>query len=229
MGQETRPTGRPARSRSTGPLDRTTGGPRQSGTTGSPSPAFAGAACEFHFAGCPGSVVGQNCLKFMTGTALGPDPTAKPSMSRRPAAGDGDPPTMSRTRLVGAALLFISVLPGCGVLTGDHRTFCERWRDCRHGNRFDACPAGYPVVDGGSAMPIPGGFPNGGAPIMMGGPPGVPFGAETLPQPGTVNPMPPRIPKIGIDEGGKGKQFELEGASRTGGHPGPALPVNGTK
>jgi hypothetical protein len=137
---------------------------------------------------------------------------------------------MSRTRLVGAALLFLAVLPGCGALTGDRRTLCERWRDCWSGNRVEACPAGYPVVDGGCAMPIPGGQPYGGAPIFMGGAPaGGPFGAETLPPPGTFNPMPPKIPKIGIDEGKGGKQFELEGASRPGGPGGPALPVNGSK
>jgi hypothetical protein len=154
---------------------------------------------------------------------------------------------MRRARLIGAALLFLSVLPGCGIFTGDRRTLCERWRDCRDGNRVEACPVGYPVTEGGCAMPIPSGGPFGGAPIMMGGmggpfggapimmggpPPGGPLGAETLPPPGTynqmpgiVNPMPPRIPKIGIDEG-KGKPFELE--SRTG-PAGPALPVNGTK
>jgi hypothetical protein len=135
---------------------------------------------------------------------------------------------MSRTRLAGAALLFLAVLPGCGILTGDRRTLCERWRDCRHGNRFDACPTGYPVVDGGCAMPIPGGMPYQGAPIYMGGPgASIPLGAETLPQPGGAQPIPPRIPKAGIDEG-KGKQFELEGASRTG-PAGPALPTGGLK
>ena len=137
---------------------------------------------------------------------------------------------MSRTRLAGAAVLFLAFLPGCGILTGDRRTLCERWRDCRNGGQVDACPAGYPVVDGGCAMPIPGAMPYQQPPIYMGGP-GVsgPFGAETLPNPGGVQPMPPRIPapKIGVDEG-KGKQFELEGASRTG-PAGPALPTGGLK
>jgi hypothetical protein len=44
------------------------------------------------------------------------------------------------------------------------------------------------------------------------------MGAETLP--------PGRIPKAGIDEG-KGKQFELEGASRTG--PVLTIPATGVR
>jgi hypothetical protein len=137
---------------------------------------------------------------------------------------------MSRTRLAGAALLFLAFLPGCGILTGDRRTLCERWRDCRRGDRCEGVPAGYPVVDGGCGggcgMPIPGGAPYQGAPIYMGGPgASIPLGAETLPQPGGAQTMPPRIPKAGIDEG-KGKQFELEG--RTG-PVGPALPVGSMK
>jgi len=139
---------------------------------------------------------------------------------------------MSRTRLAGAALLLLAFLPGCGTLTGDGRTLCERWRDAWRGDRCAAVPVGYPVVEGGCpggcAMPIPGGLPYQGAPIYMGGPgASVPLGAETLPPPGGANPMPPRIPKAGIDEG-KGKQFELEGAGRTG-PAGPALPVGTIK
>jgi hypothetical protein len=139
---------------------------------------------------------------------------------------------MPRTRLVGAALLFLAFLPGCGILTGDRRTLCERWRDCRNGGQVDACPVSYPVIDSGGAngcaMPIPGGIPYQGPPIYMGGPgASVPLGSETLPQPGGTMPMPPRIPRAGIDEG-KGKQFELEGASRSG-PIGPALPTGGTK
>ena len=92
-----------------------------------------------------------------------------------------------------------------------------------------ACP-------GGCATPIPGGLPYQGAPIYMGGPgiggPGasVPLGSETLPPPNGALTMPPRIPppKIGVDEGKGGKQFELEGAGRTG-PVGPALPVGSTK
>jgi hypothetical protein len=136
---------------------------------------------------------------------------------------------MSRTRLTGAALLFLAFLPGCGALTGDRRTLCERWRDCWNGNRVEACPTGYPVVEGGCAMPIPTGGPYQGAPIYMGGPgASIPSGAETFPPPGGATQIPPaRIPppKIGIDEG-KGKQFELDG--RTG-PIGPALPVSGVK
>lgn len=139
---------------------------------------------------------------------------------------------MSRTRLAGAALLFLALLPGCRTSPCDNRTLCERWRDCWRGNRYDAMPVSYPMMDGGCpggcAMPIPGGMPYQGAPIFMGGPgASVPLGAETLPQPGGIQTMPPRIPKAGIDEG-KGKQFELEGASRTG-PVGPALPTGGVR
>ena len=134
---------------------------------------------------------------------------------------------MSRTRLVGAAFLFIALLPGCGTFSGDRRTLCERWRECWNGgDRCDYVPVSYPMANGGGcAMPIPGAPYQQGPPIFMGGP-GVsgPFGAETLPQP-----MPPKIPapKIGVDEG-KGKQFELEEASRRG-PVGPALPTGGIK
>lgn len=114
------------------------------------------------------------------------------------------------------------------------------------------CPGGFaaPIptggCPGGCATPIPGGFPLGGIPpggiapggipyqgppIYMGGPgPGasVPLGSETLPQPGFPQTMPPRIPAPKIEEGGKGKEFELEGAGRKG-PVGPALPVGSVK
>ena len=159
---------------------------------------------------------------------------------------------MSRTRLAGAAVLFLCLLPGCGILTGDRRTLCERWRDCWQGNRVEACPVSYPAYDGGIPVGLPGGcaggcampIPGGGVPyqqgppIYMGGPgASVPLGSETLPPPnggvptippGSAQPMPPRIPRPGIDEG-KGKQFELEGASRPAGPAGPALPTGGIK
>ena len=139
---------------------------------------------------------------------------------------------MSRTRLAGAAFLFLALLPGCGLFSGDRRTLCERWQDCWRGDRCDATPVGYPVMDGGAcAMPIPGAPIHQGPPIYMGGPgASAPFGAETLPQPGGIQTMPPKIPapKIGVDEGKGGKQFELDQASRTG-PVGPALPTGGTK
>ena len=143
---------------------------------------------------------------------------------------------MSRTRLAGAALLFIALLPGCGILTGDRRTLCERWRDCVNGpERCDYAPTAFPVAmnggcPNGCAMPIPGAPIQQGPPIYMGGPgASVPLGAETLPQPGGVQTMPPRIPapKIGIDEG-KGKQFEVDPASRKG-PVGPLLPTGGAQ
>ena len=94
-------------------------------------------------------------------------------------------------------------------------------------------PVGYPMANGGPgcAMPIPGAPIHQGAPIFMGGPgASMPLGAETLPNPGGVQTMPPRIPapKIGVDEGKGGKQFELDQASRTG-PVGPALPTAGPK
>lgn len=136
---------------------------------------------------------------------------------------------MSRTRLAVAAFLFITLLPGCGILTGDRRTICDRWRDFWVGPQVDACPVSYPVADAGCATPIPTGAPYTGAPIYMGAPgASVPLGSETLPAPGLgAQPMPPLIPKAQIEEG-KGKQFELEGASRKGGV-GPALPMAGAK
>lgn len=136
---------------------------------------------------------------------------------------------MSRARLAGAACLFLALLPGCGLFSGDRRTLCDRWRDCWRGDRCDATPVGYPVMDGGCAMPIPGGMPyHQGPPIYMGGPgASVPLGAETLPPPGGARNMPPQIPPAGINEG-KGKQFELEEAKRTG-PVGPALPTGGIK
>jgi hypothetical protein len=142
---------------------------------------------------------------------------------------------MSRTRLAGAALLFLAFLPGCGILTGDRRTLCERWRDAWRGDRCEAVPVGYPaVIEGGGApgcgcaAPIPGGAPFPAAPIYMGGPgASVPLGSDTLPPPGGAQAIPPRIPKAGIDEG-KGKQFELDQSGRTG-PAGPALPVGAIK
>ena len=139
---------------------------------------------------------------------------------------------MSRTRLAGAALLFLAFLPGCGILTGDRRTLCERWRDTWRGDRCDAMPVGYPIMDAGCpngcAMPIPGAMPYQGAPIYMGGPgASVPMGAETLPPPNGIQPMPRTIPPAGINEG-KGKQFDPDLSSRTG-PAGPALPTGGVK
>jgi hypothetical protein len=146
---------------------------------------------------------------------------------------------MSRTRLVGAALLFLAFLPGCRTSPCDNRTLCDRWHDFWRGDRYEAMPVSYPMMEGGcqggcatpipgGMMPMPGGMPFQGAPIYMGGP-GVsgPMGTDTLPPPPGVQTMPPRIPKAGIDEG-KGKQFELEGAGRTG-PAGPALPVGSIK
>jgi hypothetical protein len=137
---------------------------------------------------------------------------------------------MSRTRLAGAAFLFIAFLPGCGTLTGDRRTLCDRWHDFWYDSRVDACPVSYPIGQPGCAAPIPGATPYAGAPIIMGGPMTSVPGSDTFPPPGTQT-MPPRIPapKIpgGVDEGG-GKQFELGPMSRTG-PLGPALPTGGVK
>lgn len=120
---------------------------------------------------------------------------------------------MFRTRLTGVALLSICFLPGCGLFTGDRGWFC-----CR-GRTMDAMPVSYPMGgDAGCGATVipPAGNPYGGAPIY--GMPGATIPQETFPA--------PRIPKAGIDEG-KGKQFELEGASRTG--PVLTMPANGIK
>jgi hypothetical protein len=79
---------------------------------------------------------------------------------------------------------------------------------------MQATPVSQPmgIGDCGGAVIPPGGMIYG-APIYG------PGGPDTLPAPG-------RIPKAGIDEG-KGKQFELEGASRTG--PALTIPIPGSK
>jgi hypothetical protein len=135
---------------------------------------------------------------------------------------------MLRTRLAAAAVLSLSLLPGCRLFCPD--TWCNR--ECRRGGPCDAIPVSYPVTDPGCCgMPIPSGGPimagpYGGAPVIGG--PVYPNGGltETLPPP--YAPGTPRIPKAGIDEG-KGKQFELEGASRNGNGPVLAVPATGTK
>jgi hypothetical protein len=124
---------------------------------------------------------------------------------------------MFRTPLAGAALLTLVFLPGCGLFSGDRPGLCNRCRGNQSG-RVDASPASYPVVDAGCGGMV---IPPGGH--LIGGPGGYPMG-EPLPMPGGTNP--PRIPRIGIDEG-KGKQFELEGASRTG--PALMMPATGAK
>jgi hypothetical protein len=119
---------------------------------------------------------------------------------------------MFRTRLIGVALLSVCFLPGCGLFSGNG----GGWFCCR-GRTDAAMPVSYPgggAECGGTVIP-PAGNPYG-APIY--GMPGAAIPQETFP--------PPRIPKAGIDEG-KGKQFELEGASRTG--PVLTMPANGFK
>jgi hypothetical protein len=134
---------------------------------------------------------------------------------------------MSRTRLAGTALLFLALLPGCGTLTGDRRTLCERWQDFWGTDRYGACPTGYPVVmdgpPGGCAMPIPGAAPYQGAPIIMGGP-----GA---PLPGSDTGPPPNIRPQQIPPGGErpGKQKDIEELGSRTGPVGPALPTSGMK
>jgi len=139
---------------------------------------------------------------------------------------------MLRTRLATAAVFSLTLLPGCGLLCGDRGWFGRQ--ECYRGCGVEAIPVSYPVTNGGCSgcgMPIPTGGPivagpYGGAPIIGG--PVYPNGglSETLPPP--YAPGPQRIPKAGIDEG-KGKQFELEGASRSGGGPVLAVPATGSK
>jgi hypothetical protein len=122
---------------------------------------------------------------------------------------------MFRTRLAGAALLSFVFLPGCGILCGDRPGICARWRG-RDAGVVQAAPVSFPGADMGACggMVVPPAGTIYGAPIYG---PGV--GGETFPPPG-------RIPKAGIDEG-KGKQFELEGASRSG--PALTIPVPNVK
>jgi hypothetical protein len=142
---------------------------------------------------------------------------------------------MLRTRLAAAAVLSLSLLPGCRLLCPD--TWCDRYRECRRGAPCDAIPVSYPVSDAGCGCgtPIPSGGPIVAGPITS-GPYGAPImGAPVYPGSGLSETLPPpyapgtpRIPKAGIDEG-KGKQFELEGASRSGAGPVLAIPATGSR
>jgi hypothetical protein len=118
---------------------------------------------------------------------------------------------MFRTRLAGAALLSLVFLPGCRLFCCDGPGIMDRWADRRAG-RMQATPVSHPMGDCGGTVIPPGG-------VIYGAPIYGPGGPDTLPAPG-------RIPKAGIDEG-KGKQFELEGASRTG--PALTIPIPGAK
>lgn len=120
---------------------------------------------------------------------------------------------MSRTRLAGIVLLSVSLLPGCGLLDPNRPGLCGR-RCNQQPEHVQASPVSFPGGDCGGAVIPPGTPPIYGAPTF----PGAGMGAETLP--------PGRIPKAGIDEG-KGKQFELEGASRTG--PVLTIPATGVR
>ena len=125
---------------------------------------------------------------------------------------------MFRIRFAGFALLTVCFLPGCGLFSGDRPGLCGR-----RAERIDAVPVSYPVADGGGcgATVIPPAGNPYGAPIY--GAPGATIPNETYPPPYGTS---PRIPKAGIDEG-KGKQFELDGTSRTG--PVLTIPANGVK
>jgi hypothetical protein len=122
---------------------------------------------------------------------------------------------MFRTRLTGVALLALSLLSGCGMFR-DRPGLCNRCAD-RQAAQVNAAPVAYTGGDAGcGASVIPPGGAIYGQPMIIGpGGPGMP--GEMLPPP--IGGM-PRIPKAGIDEKG-GKQFELEGVSRTG----PVLPM----
>lgn len=184
----------------------------------------------------------HNSLNFKTGTSVGTEPTPYPQVRPRVRPGTGTVP-MLRTRLAVAAAFSLTLLPGCGLLCGDRGLFGRTTECLRGGPMMEAIPVSYPVGNGGPCCtPIPaggpimagptvggpyGGAPYGGAPIM-GGPIYGNGLSETLPPP-LAQPGTPRIPKAGIDEG-KGKQFELEGASKSGpGGPVLAIPANGTR
>lgn len=127
---------------------------------------------------------------------------------------------MFRTRLAGAALLTFTLLPGCGLLCGD-RGLCSRW--CGARGPVNAIPVSYPGDFGAMPYPADGGMIYGAPPVYGSGPVVVP-GATVIP--GDTLP-PPVIPRTrgGVDEG-RGRQFELEGASRVG-PSGPALALPG--
>jgi hypothetical protein len=131
---------------------------------------------------------------------------------------------MFRTRLAAAALLFVSLLPGCGLLCGDRPRLCERWR----GSRVEASPVSFPMGDsgcGGMMIPPGGGIGPGGmttGPVII-GPGGMPY--ENL------NNVPRPIPgaRIGEEPGEvkPGRPYELGPTNRTG--PVLMIPANGGK
>ena len=116
---------------------------------------------------------------------------------------------MFRTRLAGAALLTLALMPGCACWH-DRPGLLTRFRAWRDGPT--ATPVAMPVGDPGCNDC---GAANGGGPIIV-HPGGV------LPQPGEA----PKIPRVGIDES-KGKQFELEGMNKGG--PVLTMPAAGSK
>jgi hypothetical protein len=123
---------------------------------------------------------------------------------------------MFRTRLAGVALLSTCFLPGCGLFWGDRPGLC-----CRR-DPAPFVPVSYPGGDAGCGATVipPSGNPYG-APIY--GVPGAVMPGATMP--GETSP-PPRIPRVGIDEG-KGKQFPLDETGRTG--PVLTIPANGIR
>ena len=110
---------------------------------------------------------------------------------------------MPRTRLFVAAVLTASLIPGCGIFSGDRPGLCGRARD-RRADQFEGMPVSFPGGDACGSTIIPPGATivpgNGG------------LGSETLPPP-IANGDNPRIPPAKIKES-PGKQFELEKGTR---------------
>ena len=145
------------------------------------------------------------------------NPSSPPSVPNSRGSGPGFP-IMSRIRLAGFALLSICCLPGCGIFSGDRPGICSRCWGGGQTGRYEATPVSYPIADaGGCGSTI---IPPTPAPY---GVPGATIPSETYPPPYS---SPPRIPKIGIDEG-KGKQFPLDETGRTG--PVLTIPASGVK
>lgn len=127
---------------------------------------------------------------------------------------------MRRIRLVIAGLIIMTGFSGCGIFQHDKPCF-PRLKALFCGNSTDST-AGYPEMQGDCAS-CNGAIPVGGGPMMNG--PVImnpPINGNTIAPPLNPNPVEGKIPPAKIKES-EGKQFELEGASKT--TTGPVLAV----